>query len=203
MFFLPRAQAAGEDGGGLKMDWHLPLVIAAAVFLAFIVLRFRPVLGALGGDASREARAALKSAKKRLDAAKTDNERVDALVDAGDASAKLVSGGGRAVSYYLRAMKLSPVSVELVERVARGMARRPRGLENVLWRRLGTEEWTADEAHVLAAILKNLSTLYGGPLKSSVRARAFTNMMKVVASKPRTVPPGALPGERDDAGSAS
>ncbi|MFO0670330.1 MAG: hypothetical protein U0235_11995 [Polyangiaceae bacterium] len=165
----------------------IPLLVAAAVFMAFLVLRTWPVFGDGGG---RAARAAHRAANERLTRATTDAERVEALVAAGDASAQLVSGGGRAVSYYLRAMKLAPTSAELVNQVARGMAKRPRGLENILWRRLGAEDWQGDRS-VLTAILMHLAGLYSGPLKSSVRARAFSNLMSTVAAKGRasTAPP--------------
>lgn len=173
------------------MGVQIPLVIAAVVFLAFIVLRLVPMSSADGSAA--QARADLKAARKRLDEAKSDEERVAALVAAGNASAKLVSGGGRAVQYYLRAMKLAPDSAELVDRVAAGMARRPRGLENILWRRLGAkpEEWGAEAGPVLASILKHLADLYAGPLKSSVRARAFANMMSAIAAKTKAQGPSA------------
>lgn len=158
----------------------IPLVVAAVVFLAFLLVRMWP--GGLGEGGGRAARAAHRAATERLARATNDGERVDALVDAGNASAKLVSGGGRAVSYYLRAMKLAPTSADLVNRVARGMERRPRGLENILWRRLGAEDWQGD-ATVLTAILMHLAALYAGPLKSSVRARAFSNLMASIAAK--------------------
>lgn len=155
------------------MDWHIPLVVATAAFLAFMVLRVWP---ARGGESSTQARADLKEARRKLDAAKTDAERVDALCDAGDASAKLVGGAARAVQYYLRAMKLAPTSTDLVERVAKALARRPRGLENILWRRLGTESWAKEELPAVLAAIALLERLYAGPLKSTVRARAFANL---------------------------
>ncbi|MBK6692326.1 MAG: hypothetical protein IPG50_08995 [Myxococcales bacterium] len=163
------------QSGGVALE--LPLIAAAFVFLVFILYRLRPVLDGEGG---REARAALKAAVKRIDDAKTDDERVEALCAAADASAKLVSGGGRAVQFYLRAMKLAPKSADVVERAARGMLKRPRGLENLLWRRIGTDAWKAEEAPVIAAALAHLATLYAGPLKSSVRARAFSNMLAAI-----------------------
>lgn len=162
------------------MDWHVPLVVAALAFLALMVFRLAPM--GHGEDAAN-ARAALKAARKRLEAATTDEERVSALVEAGNASARLVSGGGRAVQYYLRAMKVAPGSADLVERVVKGMAKRPRGLENILWRRLGSEPWSSGDAAVLAAILTHLGALYAGPLKSSVRARAFANMLNMIAAR--------------------
>src|SRR4051794_20082334 len=143
------------------MDWHqLPLIVATAVFLAFIVFRLRPVVE---GEGSGQARADLKAAKKRIDEAKTDAERVEALCAAADASAKLVSGGGRAVQLYLRAMKLAPSSADIVDRAAMGMARRPRGLENLLWRRLGAEDYAPKDVAVLAAVLTHMGQLYAGP----------------------------------------
>jgi hypothetical protein len=163
------------------MDWHVSLIVAAAVFLAFILFRFRP---ATGGEGTGQARADLKEARQRLEAAKSDDERIEALCAAGAASAKLVSGGGRAVQYYLRALKLRPSSPELIDRVAVGLARRPRGLETIMWRRLGGDQsWRPEDAAVVASILRHLGALYGGPLKNSVRARAFANMLTAMSDK--------------------
>ena len=155
------------------MDWHIPLVVTAGIFVAFLLWRMRPA-GSSRGDG---AGAALKDAKKRLEAAKTDEERALALADAGDACARSVGRANGAVGYYLRAMRASPANAELVERASKALARRPHALEGLLWRRLGAEPWTQDKKPAAQAALRELARLYAGPLKNRVRARALEHAL--------------------------
>ena len=159
------------------MDWHIPLIIATVLFVAFMVVRVWPARRREGGG---QARSDLALARKKLEGATTDEERVAALCEAGDAAARLVGGSGRAVQYYLRAMKLAPGSVELIERAAKSLARRPRGLETLLWRRLGTDAWSPSEMPSVVAALDQLAKLYAGPLRSSVRSRALEHLAKAL-----------------------
>src|ERR1700735_3590118 len=105
------------------MTWNVPLVVATCVFFAFLLWRLRPAMGAATG---RGKAGALRAAKQRVEAAKTDEERAIALCDAGDAAAAGLTGSDSAVGYYLRAMRTNPRSAELVGRAAKGLARRPR-----------------------------------------------------------------------------
>ncbi len=162
------------------MDWHIPLIVATALFLAFMVIRVWPVRRRDGGG---QARSDLATARKKLDAATSDEERVVALCDAGDAASRLVGGSGRAVQYYLRAMKLAPGSIELIERASKSLARRPRGLETLLWRRLGTDAWSTSDMPSVIAAVDQLAKLYAGPLRSSVRARALAHIASALAER--------------------
>jgi hypothetical protein len=116
---------------------------------------------------------ALKEARARLAAAKTDAERAAALCDAGDASAAGLGRGDSAIGYYLRAMRLAPHSAELVSRAARALARKPHALESLLWRRLGAEPWSGSGVDAARRAIEELSKLYAGPLRNLARARAL------------------------------
>jgi hypothetical protein len=152
------------------MDWNLPLVISAGVFVAFLLWKLRP---SFEGARDGSAREAIRAAKKRVEMAKTDDERALALCDAADASVAAFGGAGSAVGYYLRAMRVNPRSAELVDRASKGLARRPRALESLLWRRLGAERWAGGGEAASRAALRQLGVLYAGPLRNPSRARAM------------------------------
>jgi hypothetical protein len=154
------------------MNWNLPLVVASAVFVAFLAWKLRPAWGAGGGPAKR---AAIRAAKQKVESAKSDAERALALCEAGDAVASGLAGGESAVGYYLRAMRTSPQSADLVARAAKGLARKPRALESLLWRRLGAEPWRGGGEAAARAALDELARLYAGPLRNAPRARAIEN----------------------------
>jgi hypothetical protein len=159
------------------MTWNVPLVVASFVFVAFLLWRLRPSMGGAGG---RGKGGALRAAKQRVETAKSAEERALALCDAGDAAAGGLAGGDSAVGYYLRAMRTNPSSAELVARAAQGLARRPRALESLLWRRLGAEPWTGGGEAAARAALEELARLYAGPLRNGPRARAMENAKAVL-----------------------
>ena len=167
------------------MSWNIPLVIASAVFVLSLLWRLRPQMEDAG--AARKKRGALSEAKKRLAAAKTDEERALALCDAGDAAASGLAGGESAISYYLRAMRLDPKSPELVARAAKGLARKPRALESLLWRRLGAEPWRGGGEAAAKYAVEELARLYAGPLRNSARARAMENAKVLFGAPPTEV----------------
>jgi hypothetical protein len=154
------------------MTWNVPLVVATLAFFAFLSWKLRPAMGTAGGGSKA---AALRAAKQRIEAAKTDQARALALSDAGDAAAAGLTGSGSAIGYYLRAMRASPHSADLVARASKGLARRPRALESLLWRRLGAEPWSGGGEAAARAALDELARLYSGPLKNAARARAIEN----------------------------
>jgi hypothetical protein len=153
-------------------DWSIPLVVAVAAFLAVLVWRVRPLVGWGRGRAG--GRAALKEAQARIEAATSEPERALALCDA----AGLVGTAG-ARGLYLRAMRADPASVNVVERAVAGLSHRPRSLESLLWRRLGTSAWT-DSRDATRVALDALRVLYEGPLKNAVRARAMAHARDVL-----------------------
>jgi hypothetical protein len=159
-------------------DWSIPLGVATAAFLAALVWRVRPLVGgAARGKAGREA---VRAAHARVEAAKTADERAEALCDA----AGLV-GAGSAKGLYLRAMREAPASAAIVERAAVSLARRPRALEALLWRRLGATPWASSRDATVAA-LDVLVRLYEGPLRNAVRAKTMANARQALApDRPR------------------
>jgi tetratricopeptide (TPR) repeat protein len=171
------AAPEGDSVRGFGMDWHLLLGIATGLFLLVTIWRFRP---AFANRVLRPRRGALREAKQRIEAAKTPEERALALCEAGDACAYSLGRTTSAIGYYLRAMRANPASSEIVERAAKGLARRPYALESLLWRRLGAEPWTGDARRAAEAALVHLGALYAGPLHQSTRARALGYALAVM-----------------------
>jgi hypothetical protein len=153
--------------------WQIGLLISAIFFAGFLVWRTRPAVSA----ASRATAAELTEAKKRVANAKDDAERARALADAGDACARLGRMTG-AAGFYRRALRADPRSKELVERAAAALRRRPRALEDILWRHLGAEPWSDGAARDAAiASLRALEDLYGQRPRTRLRAKAVEHAL--------------------------
>ena len=172
------------------MDWKL--IAAATVFGLYVIYRFRPMFS--GG---RTALASLAEARKRIDAATTDEGRAEALAAAGDACAGAVGRTTGAVGYYTRAMRANPSSVAILERATTGLSRRPRALEQLLWRRLASESWDGDKKDAALAALAHLQRLYDRSPRNRTRARVFENLLGALGA-PVTAP-ARRPSERPDA----
>jgi hypothetical protein len=153
-------------------DSFVPLVIATAAFLVVLLWRVRP-LGPWSNK-RRASRQALREAQARIEAAQNDAERARALCDAADLLAAQVRGRASARGLYLRAMRLDTRSVEVIERAAACLWKHPKALEALLWRRLAAEPWSGSR-EATVAILDALRTLYEGPLRNAIRARALQN----------------------------
>jgi hypothetical protein len=158
----------------------IALTFAAIAFGAFIVWRVRPVIG----GSRKPLRTVLKAARARIDAAKDDTERAQALCDAGDACAATIGRSGAAVQFYLRAMRQRPSDPALLQRAINGLSKRPRALEKLLWRRLGSEAWSGDTLAVATMGLSALADLYKHSLHDQIRARALENAHKAIEGKP-------------------
>jgi len=78
-----------------------------------------------------------------------------------------------ALGYYLRAMRTDPTATEPVKRAAHGLARRPRALESLLWRRLGASSWEGKTRDATLAALVELERVYASSLRNRVRAKAL------------------------------
>jgi hypothetical protein len=157
------------------MTWQLVLAVVAALFGGYIVWQNRPSLGPRRvGKARREA---LAAARAKIASATSPSERAEALCDAGDSSAFAALSPTSAAGYYLRAMRTDPTAAEPVLRAARGLTRRPRTLESLLWRRLGGHAWEGAYRAPAIAALVELARLYDGPLRNRNKARAIANTL--------------------------
>ncbi len=150
----------------------LPLAVAAGVFFAMVVWRVRPAVAF--GRRPGVSKAAVQGHLARAEAATDERERALALCDAADL---MTAGGARGL--YLRALRTDPQSALVVERTVRGLQRRPRTLESVLWRHLSAGPWT-EGRQAAAASLDALRVLYEGPLRRSVRAKFFAHARDAV-----------------------
>jgi len=129
---------------------------------------------------------ALKAARAKIEAAKTDDDKATALCEAADACALAFGRAEAAAAYYLRAMRLAPDSVDIVERAVKGLEHRPRTLEMLLWRKLGGETvaWSgpggprAPGRAAMIAALRALANLYGMRPRHHVRAHAIETILK-------------------------
>lgn len=167
------------------MEWQVPLAIATLAFGAFVLWQVRPSFGRRGIP----TRKAFKAARAKVAAAKDDAARAAALCDVGDACAGQLGRASAAAAYYLRAMRCAPESPAVVERASSGLQRRPRVLENLLWRRLGHGPWSPETRAPTLLAIAELARLYHGRLKDPPRARALEHLAR--ALEPRadvTVP---------------
>jgi hypothetical protein len=175
------------------MTWQVALAVAAALFALSIAWKVRPSLGPR--RVRRERHQALVEARARLAAATSPAERARALCDAGDARAVAVGNLTSALGYYLRAMRSDPTSPEPIVRTARGLARRPRTLEMVLWRRLGGASWEGPNRSAALAALTELQRVYAGSLRNRRRATALAHALAAlgqpVAAQAEPPPSGA------------
>ena len=182
------------------MTWQLALAVAAALFGIFIVWRVRPSFGPR--RVSRASRQAVADARAKVAAAKTPADRARALCDAGDARAFLIGNVTSSIGYYLRAMRTDPTSVEPIVRAARGLARRPRALESLLWRRLGLHAWEGEHRPAALAALTELHRIYASSLRNRSRARALAHTLAALGHPVVAVDPldslAALPAAAPD-----
>ena len=160
-----------------------------------MVFRFRPVVSSAG----RASAVLLKDAKQRILRANDDTARATALCDAADACAGL--GRTRAaVNYYMRALRVEPTSLEIANRAAEGLARRPAALEKVMWRQLANarfgESRESREAGVIA--LRALAASYAKRRRFHARARALENVLEAIGEQPSTRPSRRPPPPRPD-----
>ncbi len=165
-----------------RVDWHIPLLVSAIAFAAFMVFRFRPVIS---GD-GRASAALLKAAKHRILAAKDDRARAIALCDAADACATLGRVGG-AVAFYLRALRADPTSKDIAHRAAEGLAGRPAALEKVMWRHLATARFSDSREGAVIA-LRALVASYSKRPRFHARARALENVLEGLGEDPSPRP---------------
>lgn len=163
------------------MGLQIPLLLSAIAFAAFMIFRFRPVVSTAG----RASAVALTEAKQRIAAAQDDAARATALCDAADACARL-GRTSSAVRFYLRALRIAPLSKEIASRASEGLVRRPAALEKVMWRQLASarfgESHEAREAGVIA--LRALVASYSKRPRFHPRARALENVLEALGEKP-------------------
>ncbi len=170
--------------GSLMTHWQTVALAALAVAFGLLVLwQVRPAFGSRRGAPLRKA---LREAHRRVEAAKSDDDRASALAEAADACAAAIGRSSAAVSYYLRAMRLRPGSVALVERAEHSLARRPRALETLLWRKLGAEGFTPELREAQTAALAALERVYQDRPRFAARARALAHLREALEAGPRS-----------------
>jgi hypothetical protein len=158
------------------VTYEIPLLVTAIVFAAFLVFKFRPVVGHEG----RASAALLDDAKKRIAAAKDDDARALALADAAEASIRL-GRSSSGVNLFLRAFRTAPASKALVERAAAALARRPSALEKLMWRHLalGAGEGTTRLPATRVA-LQTLAVVYARRPPTRVRQQGIEHLLALV-----------------------
>ena len=176
------------------MTWQVALAVAAALFGAFIVWRVRPSFGPR--KVTKAHLEAFAAARARVLAATTPVERALALCDAGDARASMAGNVGSVVGYYLRAMRSDPTSAEPIARAAHTLHRRPRTLESLLWRRLGSTPWDGTHRPSAIAALIALERVYATALRNRTRASALRFALDALGSPVKPPSPRADVADR-------
>jgi hypothetical protein len=141
---------------------------AAIVFVLFLVWKLRPAREGRGPIDPR-----IKDVRARA-AASTGAERAKALCEAG-AIADEARRPTAAFGYYLRAARADPSAEAPIRGLSRALARKPRSLEQALWRHLASLDVKAHPEAARAAV-EELSALYRRR-RDRARARALENVL--------------------------
>ena len=167
-------------------EWQDVAVVAGSfVFVLYLLWQMRPVFRrrAVNGLAS-----AAWDARVQARAASTPRARALAFCSAGDAFASQRGGLLVAVAHYLRAMRADRLCTTPLDKLAALLrSRRPRLLERILWRRLGSTEWQGESRAVALHCARLLSELYRHRLRSRTRAQAFDRIIAEL-EPPRPLP---------------
>lgn len=148
------------------VGWQLYLPGVAVLFIAFLIWRMRP-----GGPPRRALRADVTAARTRAHAATTPRARAEALCEAGTLAAGGAARWTAAAGFFLRAMSADPTWPDAVTQlVAAFRKRRPRLLEKILWRRLGSLPWDAAHRAALQVVTASLRQLYEKERRDAAKA---------------------------------
>ncbi len=159
----------------------IALLVVTLAFFALVLARTWPRIPRNWGKRRNlPLGVALKAARAKVEGAKTDAEKADALCEAADACALAFGRSEAAASYYLRAMRIVPASAELVDRAIANLEHRPRTLESLLWRKLASME-RAPNRDVTLAVLRGLTKVYAARPRLAARARAIEAIVKTIA----------------------
>lgn len=153
--------------------WREVLAVAAALFMAFLLVKLRPIR-AQRGALSPE----VMTARSRAFSATDLRARAEAFCEAGTLAATHGRRFTAAAGFFLRAMHADPAFAGAVERMVVVLhKRRPKLLEKILWRRLAQVPW--DEAHRPAAkaMVEGLQKLYGQQRRYAARAEVMKKLV--------------------------
>jgi hypothetical protein len=153
------------------------LAFAAIVFALYLLWKLRPAMGV--DDALELRRRADGSLAKALAALPNDAARVAMLCDEAEKLALHVGRRRRAAILFARAMRLAPADVSVIDRAAKALAKKPRLLEALLWKRLAAAGNGAPERAAVEASLAALAGAYGKMPRRSLRQRAVQNILAV------------------------
>jgi len=155
----------------------IALLVVAVGFFGLVLARTWP---RMGRRRNVPLGVALRAAQKKIEEAKTDADKANALCEAADACALAFGRSEAAAAYYLRAMRLVPSSAEIVVRAVKGLEHRPRTLELLLWRALGASADHPPSHEAIVAALHGLARVYGARPRHAVRARAIETLLHVI-----------------------
>ncbi|MCC6554185.1 MAG: hypothetical protein IT372_14360 [Polyangiaceae bacterium] len=165
----------------MEFDWRHALAAAAALFVAFLVFKMRPVR-----RRGRAFVAELAAARERVRRASSPEERVEALCEAGALAARGAGREAAAAGLFLRAMRAAPASPQVIERAAAALARSaPRVLEKMLWRRLSALPWEGAHRAAARAAALGLRDLYLHALRDRGRAGLMGKLADELAAPRR------------------
>ncbi len=153
------------------------LAFAAIVFALYLFWKLRPAIGV--DDALELRRRADDALAQNLAGLGDDSSRVAMLCEEGERLAAAVGRRRRAAILFARAMRLAPSDAKVIERASRALAKKPRLLEALLWKRLAYAQTTPAEKPALEATLAALAGAYAKMPRRSMRQRAVMNLLVV------------------------
>jgi hypothetical protein len=153
------------------------LAFAAIVFALYLFWKLRPAMGV--DDALELRRRADGNLAKSLEALPDDASRVVMLCDEAEKLALQVGRRRRAAILFARAMRLAPADVSVIDRAAKALAKKPRLLEALLWKRLAAAGAGGAERTAVEATLAALAAAYAKMPRRTLRQRAVQNILAV------------------------
>ncbi len=153
------------------------LGFAAIVFALYLFWKLRPAMG--GDDALEFRRRTDSNLGAALAALPGDAQRVAMLCDEADRLASTLGRRRRAAILFARAMRLAPSEPVIVERAIKALAKKPRLLEALLWKRLALAPMTAADKKSFQTALTGLAQAYGLMPRRGMRQRAIHHLIAV------------------------
>lgn len=114
---------------------------------------------------------------QQLEATHDPAAKASLLFDAGTQALAALRYGS-AENYFRRALRVEADSASLVTRVVGALARRPRGLEALLWRRLSEARFQGAQREASLTALASLVQLYDRTPKQRAKASALRHVLR-------------------------
>ena len=153
------------------------LAFAGIVFALYLFWKLRPAFG--GDDALELRRRGDTTLAAALAALPSDGQRVTMLCEEAERLATTLGRKRRAAILFARAMRLAPTDATVVDRAVKALAKQPKLLEALLWKRLALAPMTAANQRTFEAAITGLAQAYSMMPRRGMRQRAAHHLAAV------------------------